>query len=163
MANTARSNSNSRNAQVNNTIDVDFVKGAPNLDVQGFLDEMVLADGGRFVDFKYDSGISARGNKRKASFFTLKMPKYVPTEDGIEPQVDENGEVVLSSQTIYAAKDANDLIIKQRGSDEPFKGISVSAYYETDQATNKRTGKVGFMLTKSSGESVDAATLGLRI
>jgi hypothetical protein len=161
---TPRNNSNSRNAQVNaNTNDVDFVKGAPNLDVQGFLDEMVLADGGRFIDFKYDSGMSARGNKRKASFLTVKMPKYVPTEDGMEPVVDENGEVELTNTTIYAAKDANDLLVKQKGSTEPLKGISVSAYHETDQATGKRTGKVGFMLTKSSGESVDAASLGLRL
>lgn len=162
MANVARTNS-TRNAQVINSNDVDFIKGAPNLDVQSFLDEMVFPDGGRFVDFKYDSGTSTRG-KRKASFLTVSMPKYVPTEDGIEAVVDENGEVTKPvPTTIYASKECNDVLIKQRGSDQPFKGISISAYYETDQATNKRTGKVGFMLTKSSGESVDAATLGLRI
>lgn len=179
-----RNNSNSRAnatrvAQPADASQKHFVENTASMPVQDFLDEYVAPykdEGARFIDFRYDNGESstrkdADGKPRmKVSLLAVRMPQMRVNPDSksveLNDKVNADGEVInapLVDYKIYASEKANEALYKQKGSKTPFKGINVSPYYDTDPTTGKETGLAGFSLSISSGESVEASALGLRI
>ena len=144
---TPRNSTQSRSASRSSKGNVRFTENT-GIPVQEFLDD-VVDNGGRFVDFRYNVNGSNGG---KTCLLVVKMSK-----------VNANGEEVLSNESIFASPEAHEALIKQKGTDEPLKGITVSEFYETDQTTGKETGNTKWMLCKQSGESTSLADLGLRI
>lgn len=174
-----RNNSNSRAnatrvASADDANQKHFVENTASMPVQDFLDEYVAPykdEGARFIDFRYDSGESARREgKQKVSLLTVRMPQMRVNPDSksveLNDKVSADGEVInapLVDYKVYASTKANEALIAQKGTKNPFKGINVSPYYDTDPTTGKETGLAGFSLSISSGESVEASALGLRI
>lgn len=154
------------------TANLNFLANEPSVSVQEFLDEKVLAYEGKVVEFRYDEGQSKRVGadgkpRQKVSFLTVKMPKMRIENESLVPddKWDENGEVInapMLNVQIRASYEANDTLIKQKGTKNPLEGINVSVFHATDQATGKETGEAGYMLTLASGESADLSALGLR-
>ena len=153
-----------------------FVENTASMPVQDFLDEYVAPykdEGARFIDFRYDSGESTnpnRAGKMKVSLLTIRMPQMRVNPDSksveLNDKVSADGEVInapLVDYKVYASEKANEVLIAQKGTKTPFKGINVSPYYDTDPTTGNETGLAGFSLSISSGESVEASALGLRI
>lgn len=136
-------------SRVNRTADRQNVHFTDNtgIPVAEFIDD-VEQNGGRFVDFRYNVNGSNGG---KTCLLVVKMSK-----------VSKDGEEIIANESIFASPEAHDALMKQRGSNEPLKGITVSEFYETDQKTGAETGNLKYMLCKQSGESASLADLGLR-
>lgn len=114
--------------------------GTPILD---FIDE-IEEEGGKVTDFRYNvEAKNADGKVRKTCLLTFK-----------KAIVDENGEVVeFKSCRAFASDEAHTALVAQRGTDEPFDGITVSEFYVTDPLNGKETGETSYVLCKVTGES----------
>ena len=136
------STSNKANQQVASvTNKMNFV-GDP-LPILDFVDE-IEAEGGKITDFRYN--VIAKTEKGPKKTCLLSFRKAVAWDD-------EGNASEFKSFRAFASDEAYDALMKNRGTDSAYDGITVSAFKETDQKTGKETGEIGYVLCKVTGES----------